>query len=86
MTPSDPEAMQHELVALLEEAQLRELSPEEFSTRLGTIHALHLADDLNSIENVQARRQALSAYEQLIGDIDQHHQIECMAAALGVQL
>jgi hypothetical protein len=84
VTSPRPEAMQDELVALLEEAQERELSPEEFSERLGLIHARFLGDDLNSPENVKGRRAALKAYEQLLDDIEEHHQIELIAEALRI--
>jgi hypothetical protein len=80
----DSQAMERELGSFLDVVRRGKLTPVAFVEQLEAIHGRFLGDELNSDEPVKARLDALAAYEELLSDIDRHHQIELLAQALGV--
>lgn len=76
--------MDVELGALLAEARAGELAPAEFAERVESLHARHLGGQIDAPEFVNARREAVAAYDELTRGRDRHHQLELIAQALGI--
>jgi hypothetical protein len=85
---ANEEPLGRELDALLAEARSGDLAPPEFSARLEQLHSRFLGRNAQTPEMIERRRSAAAAYDDLWSgeDLDTHHNLECLAASLGIDL
>jgi hypothetical protein len=79
------EQMQRELREILAEAQSGEMSSAAFSDGIELIHRRHLGVDADLPANTRSRRRASELYDDRLGTIERHHQLERVGRALGVE-
>ena len=79
------EQMQRELRQILAEAQTGDMSSAAFRDGLESIHRRYLGADADLPANARSRRRASELYDDRLGTIERHHQLERVGRALGVE-
>jgi len=80
------EQMQHELREMLEDAYANEMPSAAFRDRLELIHRRYLGEDADLPRYIESRREAGELYDDRLGTIERHHQLELVGRALGLEL
>jgi len=79
------EQMQHDLREILGKAQAGAITSAAFRDALESIYRRHLGEDADLPGNIEARREAGELYDDRIGTIERHHQLERVGRALGLE-
>jgi hypothetical protein len=79
------EQMQHDLREVLDEAHSGAMTSAAFRDALESIYRRHLGEDAELPGNIEARREASELYDDRLGTIERHHQLERVGRALGLE-